>query len=85
MEEMHRAGMWEAVWSFRALSGFTTVPPRLHQPRSPRLPYYWQFWKLHHEHIIDHLLHFQPFSLLKRIEGGTENSKLLSCLGLSGD
>ena len=34
-------------------------------------------WKTHHIHMINHKLHFQPFSFNKRLEDVAENSKLL--------
>ena len=33
------------------------------------------FWRFHH--MFDHYIHFQPFSLLKRMEDRAEDSKFL--------
>ena len=45
-------------------------------PEALRIPYAGVLQRLLHTDTIDHKLHFQPFSLLKRMGSGAENSKL---------
>ena len=69
----------------KGLRGFMSSPdsphsvlPCVQQCRSTPNPILWGFlWRLHHTGIINHKLHFQPFSLLKKMVGMAENSKFL--------
>ena len=73
-------GIWERMQSIHALSGHATlleVPP-VHQPEnSPVLLPFRILWRLHHVGMTNHKLHFQPFSLLKRMRGRAEDFKFL--------
>ena len=73
-------GIWEGMQSIHDLSGHASlleVPP-VHQPEnSPALLPFRILWRLHHVGMTNHKLHFQPFSLLKRMRGRAEDFKFL--------
>ena len=73
-----RWGIWEGMQSIHDLSGHATLPevPPVHPPeKSPELLTFRILWR--HVGMINHKLHFQPFSLLKRMRGRTEDFKFL--------
>ena len=70
-------GMWKGEWSFHAFPGYPALPVSLyvHQPGSSPNPVpYRKASSCRHDRS---LTPFQPFSLLKSVGGGTENSNLI--------
>lgn len=66
------------VWCVASIFLWVPVQPHVHPPENSSNPIFWGFlWRLHHTGIINPKLHFQPFSLLKRMVGRAENSKFL--------
>lgn len=66
------------VWCVASTLLWVPAQPHVRPPENSSNPVFWEFlWRLHHTGIINHKLHFQPFSLLKKMVGMAENSKFL--------